>query len=139
MKIKRAQQDIIVTILLLLVALAAISAIAYFIVNQVRSGAAAAGNKAECIKVTIALDRVINASSGNLVMSRQNDDVVVKEINVYVNGVFKQTVAEVPNKLEIISANVSGINIGDNVRINPVLNATDYVCETGSEKTAVAA
>jgi hypothetical protein len=140
MKSKKAQQDIIITVLLILIALAAVSAIAYFIVNQVKTGANQATDKAECLKVTLAIDKVnVTGTSHTLYISRGSDDINLKDMNVYVNGVLSTTKnIALPGKLEkkYGIAQTATLSVGNTVRINAVLQS-GYVCENGAEATAV--
>ena len=137
---RRGQQDIIVTILLILVALAAIGAIAYFIVQNVREGTQTAENKAECLKVTLAIDK-INTTS--IVISRQNDDVEVTSLKLYLDGVNQNKdilAANIPAKLDskTVLHGITPVSAGQTVRMNPVLSS-GYICENAAEAIVVAA
>ncbi len=147
MKSKKAQEGIIVTVLLVLVAIAAVSAVAYFVINNIRSGTAAATDKTDCLKVSLSLDNAkatyTTATSNytDLTLSRQNDAIVLKAVNIYVNGKLFGSTSTIPAQLETATAtlvNTTKVLTGDKVRINPVLNSTGYICEVGSEKLAVA-
>ena len=79
MKTKKAQTEIIVTVLLVLIALAAVGLIAYFIMGQVRSGASAAGDKASCVKLDF---QVTKAAAGTNITVKRNDDASVEVASV---------------------------------------------------------
>jgi flagellin-like protein len=59
MKMKKAQSEIITTVLLVLIALAAVAIIAVFITNQVRQGAATADAKAQCLKIDLEVTKAV--------------------------------------------------------------------------------
>jgi flagellin-like protein len=148
MKTKKGQTEIIVTVLLVLIALAAVAAIAYFITGSVNKGTAAAQDKADCLKISIVLEsaKATYANSTGTItelkMSRQNDDVAIKEIKVYLNDKYVGSTATIPTKLETTTVNVvnvsTNVTVGSKVRINPVLNSTSYICEGNNEQLAVA-
>jgi len=140
MKSKRAQTEIIVTVLLVLIALAAIAAVAYFIMGQVRSGTGQAENRADCMKVSLSIDKVTNASKDNILLSRGNDDIAIKEIRAYVNGKAATTTQiPIPDKLATVNGNITVVGVGDKVRLNVVLNSTGYLCDGGVEEIATTA
>jgi flagellin-like protein len=149
MKTKKGQTEIIVTVLLVLIALAAVIAVAYFFTGSVNKGTAAAQDKADCLKVSIVLESAkatyVNGTTTtytDLKISRQNDDVALKEIKVYLNDKYVGSTATIPTKLETTTVNVvnvsTNVTVGSKVRINPVLNSTGYICEGNNEQLAIA-
>jgi len=127
---KKGQSEMITTIILVLVALAAIALIAAFVMNQVKTSSSTAASKADCLKLSFTIDKATNASSDNLAISRDTDDkIAVKELRLYINDKSNGTLSGVPNVLEKSSYTVEGLNAGDVVKIYPVLNGSDTVCD----------
>ena len=134
MKSKKSQQEIIVTVLLVLIALAAVALIATFVINQVRQGSQTAGNKADCLKVSLSIDK---AANNQLIVSRGNDDRNITEIKLFKNGVLSpDSNITIPGILETRNTTVN-MSVGDKVRINPVVQG--YTCENGVEAIVTAA
>ncbi len=142
MKTKRAQTEIIVTVLIVLIALAAVAFVATFIMNMVKSGSASAESKSECMKVPLAFDiiSVNNASTNNVVVQRTGDEgLIVSGLLFYVNDVLNQSNTSVPKVLEKASYSVK-VNAGDIVKVYAVTNSTGKPCEKNPlTKTAVTA
>lgn len=129
---KRSQTEIIVTVLLVLVALAAVGFIAYFIMGQVRGGTAEAEAKADCLKTlgSYTIVKVTNASTGNLQVKKETDDgIVLKEFRVYVNDKSNTVITSIPDALETKNINLSGLKVGESIKMYPVLNSTGTLCE----------
>jgi hypothetical protein len=141
MKTKRGQTDVIVTVLLVLIALAAVAFIATFIINQVRQGANSAGVKTDCLKLTdFSIESAINSTSTttNVVVSREADDgIAIKEIRFYVNDKSVLINSTVPAAFEKVTYTVSA-KVGDVVKAYLVLNSSGKVCENPASKTVTA-
>jgi len=132
MKTKKAQTEIIVTVLLVLVALAAVGFIAYFIMGQVRGGTAEATAKADCLKTlgSYTIVQVTNATANNLQIKKETDDgIILKELKVYVNDKANVSITTIPEALATVTLNLSGLKVGDSIKMYPVLNSTKTLCE----------
>lgn len=143
MKTKKSQSEIITTVLMVLVALAAIAGVAVFIIGQVRTGTNAAQNKAECSKITITIDSATAGSANKTIISRGNDDVQVASLKAYLDGTATTTLdiatVDVPGKLDkkTITDTDLALNAGKRLKLLPVLGNA-YVCENGPETTIIA-
>jgi len=71
---KKAQSEIITTVLLVLIALAAVAIIAMFINNQVRQGAATADAKAQCLKIDLEVTKAVANASGGVIYVKNNGE-----------------------------------------------------------------
>ena len=111
MKTKKGQTEIIVTVLLVLIALAAVTAIAYFITGQVKNGTALADNKANCLKLDFQVTKAISGTSNVIVQRNDDGTVILQELKVLVDGVTANGNATVPTSLE--------------TTVIPVTNSTD--------------
>ena len=132
MKSKRAQTEIIVTVLIVLIALAAVAFVATFIMDMVKSGSVSAEFKTECIKVPLAFDIIsaTNASVNNVVVQRTGDEgLLVSGLLFYINDAKNQSSTLVPKVLEKSAYNVSGVTIGSIVKVYAVMNSTGKPCE----------
>ena len=141
-KTKRGQTEIIVTVLLVLVALAAVGLIAYFIMGQIRGGTAEAQEKADCLKTidSYSIVKVTSASTGNLIIKNEKDDgIILKELKIYVNDKSNFSITSMPAALETSQYNLTGLKLGDVVKAYPVLNSTKTICEQAIVGTVVAA
>jgi hypothetical protein len=119
---KKGQEGVIITVLLILVAIAAVAAVSYFVINQVRLGQTEAANKINCQMLNY---EVVSAVSGqNTVTVRRTaggDQLNVTNIIVSfgIKGTNKTTG---PGMMELVS--VSGFNMssGDKIEVAPILS-----------------
>jgi len=118
---KKGQEGVIITVLLILIAIGAIAAVSYFVINQVRQGQTQITDKSNCLKLNYEIISAVKGES-NVTVRRVagGDDVNVTDIIVSfgTKGTNKTTS---PEMMEIIT--VSGFNIssGDKIEIAPVL------------------
>jgi hypothetical protein len=138
MKNKKAQEGVIVTVLLVLVAIAAIATVAFFIIKNVGSGTSSAADKTTCLTAQFQITSASAGTTGNLVIKRTDtSEVVIKELKIFVNDKLISTESTVPSALEVNSYDIE-LSAGDIVRVNAVLN-NSKICENGWEETAAAA
>jgi len=96
---KKAQSEIITTVLLVLIALAAVAIIAVFITNQVRQGAATADAKAQCIKIDLEVTKAVNA--GTTITVKNNGDAPTgAKMLAIVDGTTWGSETDLPSTLE---------------------------------------
>lgn len=139
MKTKRSQSEIITTVLLVLVALAAVAVIAAFIINQVRTNTASAESKANCMKVDFAITKaIVNSSVDTTVTVQRLDEgtVGVNNLSITVNGASKNltATAAVPASLSTKDIKVGALAAGDKVELGVIL--TDgTACATKATRT----
>lgn len=99
MKMKKAQSEIITTVLLVLIALAAVAIIAVFITNQVRQGAASAESKAQCLKIDVEVTNAVQGAT-TITVKRNDGESIVGTIKTIVNGASWNASATMPASLE---------------------------------------
>jgi len=103
---KRAQSEIITTVLLVLIALAAVAIIAVFIVNQVRTSAGTAASKAQCTTIDLEITKALNVSTtaANVTIKNNGADLPVgTKIVVTANGVSWNTSTKALGALETLT------------------------------------
>lgn len=127
MKSKKGQEGIIVTVLLILIAIAIVGVVAYFIMNQVKQGTETAGLKADCLKVSLFIDK---AAQNQIVISRGNDNVNLSNIKLFVDGKAYPFTFTLPKPLETQN-NSWYFPTGNKIKIYPVISG--YTCENGLE------
>ena len=135
---KRAQSEIITTVLLVLIALAAVAIIAVFIVNQVQKNTAKAESLGDCINLKLEVTKAVNNTS--YVIVKRNDaesklDAAV--IKVTVDGASWGN-STVPKTLETIRINgTSNLSTNQKVEIGAILaDGTACANEDNSAVTA---
>jgi hypothetical protein len=81
---RKGQQDIIVTVLLVLIALAAVALIATFIINNVREGTGSADDSATCLKINL---EITSATDTSVVVKRLDGEAIDNaKLKVIVGG-----------------------------------------------------
>ena len=132
---KRAQSEIITTVLLVLIALAAVAIIAVFIVNQVRTGTTKAEGASACIPIQLQVTKAAALATNITIKRNDNDAVKISALNVMVNGVSKNNSAVVPTFANGVVQIVTGALVaGDSVEVYPVL-ADGTVCTVPTKAT----
>lgn len=123
MKSKKAQSDMITTILLILVALAAVAVIAVFITNQVRGSAATATARAQCTKLGFVVSQ---AKAGGSISVQRTDaeKITVSYLKTNVAGLVWNSSAASPNTLEtgLISNLTAPLVIGQTIDVGAILS-----------------
>lgn len=135
MKTKKGQEGIIVTVLLILIAIAAVVAIGYFVMGQVNRGVESGEGQANCFK----LDLSIEAVSTTAFSVKRNDvesSVVVKSIEVKgVDGLTSEvdTTAITAGQIVPVTYTNTSSLAGKTVTIYATLNnAASTVCAEGT-------
>jgi hypothetical protein len=129
---KKGQEGVIVTIILILVAIAAVAGIAVFIMSQVNSAKIEAQNKADCTKATLTIAKAIPTG---VTIARGSDSLTLTRIDLYVDGTKNSATITIPASLESKTTLVT-LTTGQKVRVNAVVNG--YVCENGPESIVTA-
>jgi hypothetical protein len=131
---KKAQQEIIVTVLLVLIALAAVSAIAVLITKNVQQATATADQKQACLKVELDItniDKTLNA----VTVKRLGSGAVLGAVNVSVNGAVKEGVENIaPGGSAVITLPGTSLATGDKVEVAATLS-DGYACQPMTEET----
>ena len=121
-KTKRSQTELIVTVLLVLIALAAVAFIASFIMNQVRKGGEIGDVKVTCLNLDF---KIVSAVNGGTTVSVQRDvggeDTEIDGVRVLVDGTAKNTTSGNWTTLETKSIYVGTLATGQKVEIAPIL------------------
>jgi len=116
---KKAQSEVITTVLLVLIALAAIAIIAVFIVNQVKSSTSRVESSSQCINAAVQITSAVKTTSSVVVMN--TGQTTGGTVKVTVNGVLYGTVA-MPGALETASVTGStALAVNDKVEAGVVL------------------
>ena len=119
---KRAQSEIIITVLIVLVALAAVGIIAAFIISQVRDSVQTAEVRAKVSSIELV---VTDAKAGNnfIILQRtsNNPDITIANISIVING-------------NLINSSVdlsAGWNVLESKQANLTVNLGSYILQRG--------
>jgi len=130
---KKAQGEIITTVLIILLVLAAIVIVWQVIRGTVEKGAEEVESQAECIGLNIDITNIVAATNtvtpdGSVTIRPSK---TLSAFNVYVKGVFE---AKGPSVDAYKTGDVSGLKIskGDEIEVFGVIG--DKVCEVGGVK-----
>ncbi len=133
---KKAQSEIITTVLLVLIALAAVAIIAAFIINQVKTNTASAEAKANCLKADVQISSALKATKNIVVMNAGS--ITSGTLKASVNGVAYGASAAMPASLATVTiaglTTDAALNSGDVVEVGVIL-ADGTVCATKSKLT----
>ncbi len=138
MKSKRGQQDIIVTILLVLIVLTAIAFVAAFLMKNIKTSTASADDKQTCLKLD--LDIASASATTGIVVTRPSGDPNVKmgDIKIFVNGAACTSATNTTTKAlgPGASVTISGCTLASTNKVTaaPVL-ANNFVCDSNTEVT----
>ena len=125
MKTKKSQQDIIVTVLLVLIAIAAVAVIAYFIINQVRQGTDNAQAKADCLKLDFQITKAVNAAISITVQRNDASSVNITKLSATIGGANWGSTTTIPGALTttVIQNASSNTNLstGQTVEVGAIL------------------
>jgi len=128
MKNKRSQQELIVTVLLVLIAIVAVVLIASFIVRYVREGTAAASGKAQCAKLQLEVVKTESSTMGSNVTIRRGDNNALSASNVVVmqQGVlWSNSTTSIPGALAtsvIKNSTSAGLTNGNSLEVSVILS-----------------
>jgi flagellin-like protein len=138
---KRAQSEIITTVILVLIALAAVAIIAVFFLNQVRTNTATAESRANCIKLDLEITKAVN-NTGVIIVKRNDAEASLNTavMKVTVDGAtWNSTGVTVPAALTTTNITGATLSTGQKVEIGAVLADNTTVCATKVVKTVTAA
>jgi hypothetical protein len=92
MKTKRTQQEIIVTVLLVLIAIAAVILISNYVINMVKDNTAKGQGKLDCIGVDLTINRAIATENGVLITRNVGTGTVnITNIKILIDGIAKNS------------------------------------------------
>ena len=138
MKSKKGQTDMITTVLLVLVGLAAVALIGYFIMNQVRTTTGAAGDKTKCALVQLDIGDMKNGDTTVNIKRLGSSDNSTNSVtvNVFVNGASKNTTAAIgvgATGAVTVPALVSGQKV-DASAVLALSSGTTVACDVSASK-----
>jgi flagellar basal body-associated protein FliL len=121
MKTKKSQTEIIVTVLLVLLALAAVAFMYTFVMGQIRKGAEVGANKADCINLDFEITSAI-AGQTNIIVKRNDDGKInVSKLALTVAGQTWNNTVNVPSTLSTESSNGAQLVLGQDVVLDALL------------------
>jgi flagellin-like protein len=136
MKSKKGQQEIIVTVLLVLIAIAAIVLISNFVINMVKDKTAQGTGQVACLGLDFTVNRaMIGETYVTITRGTKGSDVNVTGSKVLVGGQVQNTSLETWESLSTKQINVTKLTADSKITIAPVLKG-GFVCEPMAE-TAV--
>jgi hypothetical protein len=137
MKSMKSQQEMIITVLVILIAIAALIGVAFFITNMSRQSTSSAGLSTKCLSIDLSIN---SAESGSNTIAVQRgaggQDIEIKEIKIYVNGKNIGTLNGTLGVLETgtISLNTS-LSKGEKVQVAPAIK--EGMCGFKAEQTVI--
>ena len=137
---KRAQSEIITTVLLVLIALAAVAIIAVFIKDMVQQKTSEAQGAAQCINVNLEVTKAVAGTNVVVVQRKDNSDATTgATLKVLVNGLIWNASAPIPKALETVSVtSVTNLTLGQTVDLGVILADGKTVCSQ-TQKVVTAA
>ena len=132
---KKGQEGVIITVLLVLIAIGAVAAVSYFVINQVRQGQAQATDKLNCLKLNYEIVSAVTGRTSVTVRRTAGGD----ELNVtnIIVSIGTKGTNSTSNPGMMVSEVISGFNPiagGDKVDIAPVLNGR-ITCDVRTSTT----
>lgn len=143
MKTKRGQSEIIVTVLLVLIAIAAVVFVGTFIINAVKSNAAKGEDKTKCLEVDMSIIKATYNAQGTdaalaITLEKGSNAIVdLSELRFYVAGKQIGSTSEasatdlqpnVQQTLYFAKDTAWTFQVGDTIDLAPVL-ASGTVCD----------
>jgi len=126
MRTKKGQAEIITTVLIVLIALAAVAIVGYFIMNQVRQGAAKGESQFQCTKLQLEITKASAATPTTVTIKRNDAETLTgATVKVIYDGASWVSNGVLPNSLETgtLTRNVGSTNLaaGKKVEVGVVL------------------
>lgn len=132
MKEKRGQQDIIVTVLLVLIAIAAVALIATFVIKNVKDNTNSADDAATCLKVNL---EIVGNNATSVSVKRTDGEILTGNIKVIVDGKSYGS-ATLPQAGETVIVNNGSVTSAKTAEAAVVL-ANGYTCSVKATKITV--
>ena len=142
-RVRKAQAQIIVTVLIILLVLAIIGVVAMMVTRTVKRGTEEAGERADCLQLDLTIARAVKGEF-NVTVERGIGDANLNSIRLYINGELNNQTENAPEELEsmLIALNKtalsSGIPESAEVKIAAVLDG-DVLCDFSDIVTVAAA
>lgn len=130
---KKAQQDVIVTVLLVLIALAAVALIATFIIKNVKTATQTADDKQNCLKLEFNIGKA-DVTSNRVLISRSGANVSINAIQTYVDGTLKNVTSSI-DPGNSITLTLASLTAGQKVEVAGILS-DGYACTPSAEQIA---
>jgi len=133
---KKGQEGVIITVLLILIAIAAVAVVSYFIINQVRQGQTQAADRLSCGELNYEIISAVKDTNSITVRRIAGGDNVNVSNIIVTFGTKGTNKTASPAMMEITS--VSGFNItsGDKIEITPILKGS-ITCDTRASFTVL--
>lgn len=143
MKTKKTQQEIIVTVLLVLIAIAAVILISNFVINMVKERAGAGESQIKCLSLAFTINKAIAATAGaNVTITRNagGDNVEIIGAKILVEGTIKGNYTGNWSTFETkeIGLNTPKLTVGEKVGIAILLKG-GATCDPKDTYAATAA
>ena len=140
---KRTQQEIIVTVLLVLIALAAVALIATFVINQIKDRTSKANAQLICSGVQFEVTKAVAAVAGSaeiIVKRNDNENLTGAVLKVTVDGETWNNSAPIPASLETVKVTsvAKALVAGKSIELG-VTSATGISCPIANKFTVTAA
>lgn len=137
---KKAQSEVITTVLIILLVLAAVFIVYTAVRNMIQGGTSQATDKTKCLEIS--LNPVYaNATSDSVTVTRASggDDTDVSDLKVIVDGSIasiNETLSPASGRSMVVLSTKtiylsSGLNAGQNVQVAPVLSS-GYKCDSST-------
>jgi multidrug resistance efflux pump len=124
MKSKRAQQEIIVTVLLVLIAIAAIVLISNFVINMVKTKTTEGNNALTCTSIDFTVARATSTWT-NITLTRgaKGSDINITNAKVLVNGAVANDTTGTWSVLtsRVVPLTTGALKSGDKITVAPIL------------------
>jgi len=135
---KKAQSEVIATVLIILIVLAVIGVVAVVVTKTVKKGAESATEKAACLDIKMTIAEAL-ADADSIKVDRAVGAGAIKSIRVYVNGVLNaENETAIPAELESKTLALNGTTLAseNEVKIAAVLS-DDTLCDFSDARTVV--
>ena len=138
LKQKKAQSEVITSVLIILVVIVVVALVAGFIMNKVRSGISSSEEKSACIGMFFEVKEAVNGST-SVKVARGNDKADLSEIRILVDD--QRVGSYMINSTSPLDAQTSAVvtvsnqlATGQTVEVIPVLKGGNVCDKIGSKK-----
>jgi len=136
---KKTQQEIIVTVLLVLIAIAAVVLIATFIIKNVRQGTESGASKVDCLNLDLTIMQpYAGADSVNIQRGVGGQEINVTGLILLVDGKSVGTYNDSIGTFESVNMSVTDLTTGQVVEVAPRLMG-NVLCDVKDTKTVMTA
>jgi len=136
---KKGQEGVIITVLLVLIAIGAVAAVSYFIINQVRQGQAQATDKLSCGQLNYEIVGAVKDTNSVTIRRIAGGDSITVDHIIVSMGTKGTNSTTNPGMMELVTIPVVGGNTlasGDKIDVAPVLKG-GITCDIRSSFTVL--